>query len=409
MKDIFKISFANRIRMISALTVVFLYFGYFVKAQDTMYIYQSGAVVIKQSVTSIDSFNFYKSIPISITPPKTTIGAIRWDGWVGKVSSISEYSQRMLSPSKFRFRTPFFATIHKPDSITCTATQASMDQEIAYAKNAGIDYWIYNWYPNGSGLDIPLDKHLLSTHKNDVKFSYLFYSTNWPLVKNEMSKTMDRMKESNYMKIDGKPLVFFMHNTWKVADIDLLRSEAKKAGMPELYLVFTDWTGGTANKQCADFGGQASSSYCNWGDGGISYKSFAAATESKWNTYRNPQFAFIPFVTTGWDPRPIIEYYHGLPKADSISVSQWYPKPAEDHYVQTATADEVAAHLKAGLDWVKNNPKYSTPNTVIIYAWNECSEGGFIIPVAETNTTAINYGTKRLDAIKAMLDAYWKK
>jgi hypothetical protein len=77
--------------------------------------------------------------------------------------------------------------------------------------------------------------------------------------------------------------------------------------------------------------------------------------------------------------------------------------------VQTAKADEVAAHLKAGLDWVKNNPKYSKPNTVIIYAWNECSEGGFIIPVAETNTTAINYGTKRLDAIKAMLDAYWKK
>jgi len=384
--------------------------GFFtVNAQYKMYIYKSGVVIFQQDVYNIDSISFYKKEPTSVIPPKTTIGAIRWDGWVGNVSSISAYSQKMISPEKFRFRTPFFAQIHKPDSITCTTTQASMDQEIAYAKNAGVNYWIYNWYPNGSGLDIPLDKHLLSAYKNDVKFSYLFYSTNWQYVKNEMSKTMERMKESNYMKIDGKPLVFFMHNTWKVSDIDLLRSEAKKAGMPELYLVFTDWTGGTANKQCADFGGQASSSYCNWGDGGISYKSFAAATESKWNTYRNPQFAFIPFVTTGWDPRPIIEYYHGLPKADSISVSQWYPKPAEDHYVQTATADEVAAHLKAGLDWVKNNPKYSKPNTVIIYAWNECSEGGFIIPVAETNTTAINYGTKRLDAIKAMLDAYWKK
>lgn len=409
MKNNFMISVDSKVRIISAMIITLLSVCFPVNAQYEMSIYKSGAVIFQQDVYNIDSVSFFKKENTPVTPPKTTIGAIRWDGWVGNVSSISEYSQRMLSPSKFRFRTPFFATIHKADSITCTTTQASMDQEIAYAKNAGIDYWIYNWYPKGMGLEIPLNLHLLSAHKNDVKFSYLFYSTNWPLVKNEMSKTIGRMKESNYMKIDGKPLVYFMNNTWTVADIDLLKSEAKKAGMPELYLVFTDWTGATANKQCADFGGQASSSYCNWGDGGISYKSFATATESKWNTYRNSQYAFIPFVTTGWDPRPVIEYYHGLPKADSISVSQWYPKPAEDHYVQTATADEVAAHLKAGLDWVKTNPKYSTPNTVIIYAWNECSEGGFIIPVAETNTTAINYGTKRLDTIKAMLDAYWKK
>jgi TonB-dependent SusC/RagA subfamily outer membrane receptor len=80
-----------------------------------------------------------------------------------------------------------------------------------------------------------------------------------------------------------------------VFDLKEVDSKAKS----ELIIAFTDWTGGTANKQCADFGGQASSSYCNWGDGGISFKSFATATESKWNTYRNPQFAFIPFITTG--------------------------------------------------------------------------------------------------------------
>ena len=82
-------------------------------------------------------------------------------------------------------------------------------------------------------------------------------------------------------------------------------------------------------------------------------------------------------------------------------------RQARFHFVQTATADEVAAHLKDGLDFVKNNPWYCKTNTVIMYAWNECSEGGFLIPVAETNTSAINYGSKRLDAIKAMLDEYW--
>jgi hypothetical protein len=338
---------------------------------------------------------------------RTTIGAIRWDaGWVGNINQIPIFSQRQLSPAKFRFRTPFFATIHKQDSITFSYTQVIMDQEIEYAKNAGIDYWMYDWYMNNSGFDIPLDLHLSSIHKDDVKFCFMFYSTLWQYVKNEFPLTMSRMKMSNYMKIDGKPLVFLMHNTWTIADINQLKSEAEKAGIPEIYLVIMEWTGPTAIQKCASYGAQASGAYCNWGDGGISYSAMAAATESKWDTYKSPSFGFIPFVTTGWDPRPFIEFYDGLSEADSISLSQWYPKPAADHWVQTATADEVAAHLKAGLDWVKNNPSFSKPHTVLIYAWNECTEGGFIIPVAETDSSAINYGTKRLDAIKLMLDEY---
>ncbi len=112
------------------------------------------------------------------------------------------------------------------------------------------------------------------------------------------------------MKIDGIPLVFCMHDTWTLADIDEMKSEAKKAGIPEIYLVIMEWTGAKANQKCNDFNAQATSSYCNWGDGGISYSSFAKATEQKWDTYKDLQNAFIPFVTTGWDPRPIIEYYH---------------------------------------------------------------------------------------------------
>ncbi|MBE0653418.1 MAG: hypothetical protein IH594_06450 [Bacteroidales bacterium] len=341
---------------------------------------------------------------------KTTVGAIRWDaGWVGDVSQISILSQRQLSPEKFRFRTPFFANIHKPDSITFKYSQSVMDKEIEYAQNSGINYWLYNWYPDNSGFDIPLDLHLSSIHKDDIKFCYIFHSKNWQYVKKELPLTMSRMKLSNYMKIDGKPLVFCMHDTWTPDDINELKNKAIEAGIPEIYLVIMEWTGDRAIQKCAAYGAQASSAYCNWGDGGISYSVMAAATETKWNTYKSSAFAFIPFVTTGWDPRPFIEFYEGLSEADSISLSKWYPKPADDHYVLTAASDEVAAHLKAGLDWVKNNPFFSMPNTVIIYAWNECTEGGFIIPVAETDSSAINYGTKRLDAIKEMLIDYYSK
>jgi hypothetical protein len=346
---------------------------------------------------------------LSVIARRPTIGAIRWDaGWVGDVSPISVLSQRQLSPSIFRFRTPFFATVHKPDSVTFKYSQSVMDQEIDYAKNAGINYWIYDWYPDNSGFDIPLDLHLSSNRKSDIRFCFLFYSSLWEYVRKEFPLTMNRMKDPDYMKIDGKPLVFIMHNTWTKADITEMKEEAKKAGIPEIYLVVMEWTGETAIRKCTEYGAQASGAYCNWGDGGISYEEFATATENKWNTYKSPAYSFIPFVTTGWDPRPFIEFYKTCSYEDSLSLSQWYPLPNPDHWVQTATTSQVADHLKAGLNWVKNNSSCAKANTVIIYAWNECTEGGFIIPVAESDTNAINCGTARLDTIREMLDEYWK-
>ncbi len=335
------------------------------------------------------------------------IGAIRWDAWVGdtmqSMAPISILSQKMLSPSKFRFRAPFFG-VADGENVTFRTRQATIDAEIEYAKNGGIDYFLFQWYSSNSGFNIPLDKYLSSKHKDDVKFAYLFYSTNFPQVRQEMSQVITRMKLSNYQTVNGgKPLVYLMHNTWTDDDISTLKNAAQEAGLAELYLVFMDWHGQSAASTVKLLGGQAISAYCRAGSGGQKYSDFAKSESSYWDSYKNTGEEFIPFVTTGWDPRPIGEYtrYAQVNSPEEYAnIKQWYPDtPKPDYYVQTATPKEIADHLKDAMDYAYSYQKSTYPKTVIMYAWNECSEGGWLIPTLEG-------GSQRLDAIKSMLNDY---
>ncbi|CAF3790625.1 unnamed protein product [Rotaria sp. Silwood1] len=79
-----------------------------------------------------------------------TIGVIRWDAWNlfdGQYDPISFYSHRCLSPEKFHYRLPFFATVLSPTNTSYNGDlQSVMDQEILYAKHAGLDYWAFDTY-----------------------------------------------------------------------------------------------------------------------------------------------------------------------------------------------------------------------------------------------------------------------
>ena len=53
-----------------------------------------------------------------------------------------------LGPSEYRKRAPFCATIRSSDQIDLAgcASQTTMDAEITYAAEAGLNYWAYCWY-----------------------------------------------------------------------------------------------------------------------------------------------------------------------------------------------------------------------------------------------------------------------
>ena len=46
----------------------------------------------------------------------------------------------------------------------------------------------------------------------------------------------------------------------------------------------------------------------------------------------------------------------------------------------TAAPDEIVAHLREAIAWTKANRDINPANTIIIYAWNEHDEGGWLQP-----------------------------
>ena len=46
----------------------------------------------------------------------------------------------------------------------------------------------------------------------------------------------------------------------------------------------------------------------------------------------------------------------------------------------TATPDEIAAHLREALAWTQANRDLNPANAIILYAWNEHDEGGWLQP-----------------------------
>ena len=66
----------------------------------------------------------------------------------------------------------------------------------------------------------------------------------------------------------------------------------------------------------------------------------------------------------------------------------WFTEP---------TPTELANNIKDAIQWNKENPAAAKANAVIIYAWNESDEGGWLVPTKAK-------GTARLDAIKKVLE-----
>ena len=63
---------------------------------------------------------------------------------------------------------------------------------------------------------------------------------------------------------------------------------------------------------------------------------------------------------------------------------------------QNEIAKSITDKITSALEWNKSNSDAGKANAVIIYAWNEFDEGGWICPT-------ISEGTNRLDAIRAAL------
>jgi hypothetical protein len=103
--------------------------------------------------------------------------------------------------------------------------------------------------------------------------------------------------------------------------------------------------------------------------------------ENLWAKWKRERTPCITFATAGWDTRPRQErppswrpWITATP--DPTPPAQQKPLIA----AATATPYELAAHLREAIEWTRANRDLNPANIIIIYAWNEHDEGGWLQP-----------------------------
>ncbi|MFI0721019.1 hypothetical protein [Streptomyces sp. NPDC021224] len=305
-------------------------------------------------------------------PQHVAVGAIRWDGQVGdsavgELAGVGPDEERALGPAKWRSHAPYYAVDTGTDSISMNgATQQVVDQEIEMAKDAGIDYWAFDWYGDETGLQTARKLYLQSAHRNDVNWSAILFTH--PLSAPDLDTLVTQFQAQNYQKVDGgRPLLYAFDypDLVNTAQISELRTKTQQAMGVTPYVVGLDTT------VAEQIGADAVSSYVTGGSGHQAYAPHAAAEQAAWNSAKASGRDVIPWVTSGWDPQPRVQLSPPYP---------WASYPGNEGITQ-ATPGELAQHLQGAIDWNAANASSAPAQSVLMYAWNEFSEGGSIEPV----------------------------
>ena len=337
------------------------------------------------------------------------VGAIRWDAW-------TEWGwwQQFLAPEKWHSRLPYFAKVTGQDSIEMREdNQRTIDEEILMSAEAGLDYWAFDWYHPESNagrnhMGDCLELYRKSKYRDKLNYclillgggneqtggNHLTPLDKWP---ETVKFLVSCFVEPNYQKVlDDRPLVYLFNienlGPYFGGDVEFrrklhyLRRKTQEAALGEpYYAVMTFWPA-TGVEYLDKYRMDAISAYVNPGGANgkeQSYSLLAGLNRWYWNEVKRTGRAFIPTVNVGWDYRPLINEHNPDRKEDA----DWFIPP---------TKQELADHMQAALHFVRDNPETCEARAIILYAWNEFAEGGWLCPTHSE-------GTYKLDALASVL------
>lgn len=315
-------------------------------------------------------------------------------------------------------------------------------REIDLAADHGIDVFIYDWYwyeQTGFYLQDGLEKGFLKAPNNKrLKFALMWANHDWMNIHpasytNHQEKLTDgRVTEQqwdmitdyiiahyfnqpNYWKIDGKPYFSIFLTAHFIEGFESLEKAAtaihsfeektKKAGFPGLHLNCIDQgitdgelqhvlnTQVTTLEAMRTLHASSITSYnflypYNLSKAGwpvASYRDATDVNEKYWKRAGNTfgEIQYFPNVTMGWDVTPRLIQSD---KFDTFKGYPWTPVFNGDNTPQAFGA----ALLKAKKYIDNDNHKLKI---VVLNAWNEWTEGSYLLPDTRT-------GTKYLEEIK---------
>lgn len=317
------------------------------------------------------------------------VGAIRWDGWYGE-GGVVKAVEHALGQPKYHFRLPWFARVMSEGKVSINGdSQAIMEQEIAYAAQAGLNYWAFlDYLDEAPGMSIGLNRYLAAKDKKGIRYCLVEEGARLDKAGTKAwSKLVEHFKYPDYQTVlDGRPLLclFAKTTTLGKAEWDELKKQTLAAGLKEPYLVLMGWN---ADQDREALGFDAISEYACAGKGYTTDpETYARLTshhvrEKLWEKWRSECTPCITFATAGWDTRPRQERrppWCWWVKATPDPTPPAQQKPLID--ATTATPDEISIHLREAIAWTQANRDLNPANAIILYAWNEHDEGGWLQP-----------------------------
>jgi len=258
-----------------------------------------------------------------------------------------------------------------------------MERQISLAADHGLGFFSFCWYWHDNAQAInkkgikedpkhtSLDLFVKAKNNHRMKFCLLVANhqgfeikgaENW---KAAVDAWLPYLKHQQYLTVGGKPLIIvFSYAGVDKEGLAAMQDTARKAGLPGLAIAGCG--GGSPNMGFTHRthyvvapGGAA-------GSAEHKYAELVAANQEQWKG--TPEQPYIPIVTAGWDKRPW-EGPRGL-----------YNQPAGWYYPDR-TPEQFADFLRAAIRWMDKHPEQTTAERlVLIYAWNEFGEGGYIAP-----------------------------
>ena len=340
-----------------------------------------------------------------------TVGAYYFEGWYHDTpEAIAAFANAELR-NDFPEREPIWGGgLWRGDTVEI------MEQQIDLAADHGIAFFSFDWYWYGSpsatandGINSGLKNFMLASNRNRMKFNInicdagpttIDSDTEWQQVADML---LPYLMDSQYLRVGGNPLITnFNAAGMTQTNYNYFQQIAVAAGISEVQ--FAANVAGPASRYTNVTRYNAVPGW-DAGETAMPYKNLAYyidgirprpgetwADPGIWNTDSDGMDAaqsYIPTVMAGWDARPW------------NTPASWYFNNTTymiDGQNWGRTPETFAAHLQAAIDWIDDNPILATPERlVMIYAWNEFGEGGYITP------TLGDPDGLYLDAIKSVL------
>lgn len=352
--------------------------------------------------------DYSRRVETVVRNPRPLLGAIRWDAWHGSLSDVGMAVERTLTPPQFRLRPPWFAEITSDGKVSIRGDRLGiLEQEFAFARQAGIDYWAFVTYPEEHPLSLPLRRFIECPRKQGLRFCNI---VEWERFGGSIEyhrmvrRLVKYFREASYLRVLGdRPLLFLLTHSdqWLVQRwgsvtafrqvVESLRRVSQRTGAGNPYIAVMYFTAERAEEIRRTVGADALSAYALPG-GTVNGAPFAQALEQMKHTWRGmaQRAQTIPLVSWGWDPRPRV-----------VTPVPWH-QPGPEHY-DTFTPEQCAIAVKEAMDFVRQHRDRCDTDAVIAYAWNEHDEGGWLCP---TRAPDGKPDTSRVDAVGNLLRRY---